>query len=274
MINLSDLQRKRDKTYSLSEFARLMGLCERKVQRLAHEGKIPGQYRKGERWRVRESSALGKLGTLGSLEALEKAVGKPLKSNDLRASFREAAGSIKSAVASPQMAAVEIWALRAALGIGCSYRELPHHLPEPDKSKLDMPLAEGIRSGALIQRDIARLLARKPELVGLIRDVLKAGEEQQVRSSRRGRSVGIMSLLAKQRGVSRSALYRELESMVPEGLRPMEWIRGILEPMATWVDTADKFEESHSQDEPPSSAAGEEEGFGVEKRFRRFSAYK
>ena len=280
MTVLSDLDsgNKTRRTYSLPQFARIMGLCERKVQRLAHEGKIPGQYRKGERWRVRESSALGKLGTRGSLEALEKAVGKPLKSNDLRASFREAAGSIKSAVASPQMAAVEIWALRAALGIGCSYRELPHHLPEPDKSKLDMPLAEGIRSGALVQRDIARLLARKPELVGLIRDVLKAGEEQQVRSSRRGRSVGIMSLLAKQRGVSRSALYRELESMVPEvipeGLRPMEWIRGILEPMATWVDTADKFEESHSQDEPPSSAAGEEKDFGVEKRFRRFTANK
>jgi len=251
-----------------------MGLCERKVQRLAHEGKIPGQYRKGERWRVRESSALGKLGTMGSLKALEKAGGRPLKSNDLRFSLREAAKSIKSAVASPQMAAVEIWALRAALEIGCSYRVLPRHLSEPDKSKLDMPLAEGIRSGALVQKDVAPLLEHNREFLGLIRDVLKARAEQQARSSQRERSVGIMGLIAKQRRVSRSALYRELESMVPEGLRPMEWIRGILEYMANWADTADQVGESFPRDEPPNSAAGGEEDFGVETYFGDLSAYK
>jgi hypothetical protein len=250
-----------------------MGLCGRKVQRLAHEGKIPGQYRKGKRWRVRESSALGKLGTMGSLEALEKAVGRPLKSKDLR-SFQQAAKSIKSAMASPQMAAVEIWALRAALEIGCASLELRRHLSEPDKSKLDMPLAEGIRSGALIQRDVAPFLEHNREFLGLIRDVLKARAEQQARSSQRERSVGIMGLIAKQRGVSRSALYRELDSMVPEGLRPMEWIRRILEQMANWADTADQVGESFPQDEPPNSALGGEEDFGVETYFGDLSAYK
>jgi hypothetical protein len=62
--------------------------------------------------------------------------------------------------------------------------------------------------------------------------------------------------------------------MVPEGLRPMEWIRRILEQMANWADTADQVGESFPQDEPPNSALGGEEDFGVETYFGDLSAYK
>jgi HAMP domain-containing protein len=253
-----------------------MGLCERKLQRLAHEGKIPGQYRKGKRWRVRSSayehSPLGELGTRGNLKRLEKAVGKSLESNELKQSFRKTAQSINSAMASPLMAAAEIWALRAAHEIGCARGELRLHMSESDELKLDMPLIQGIRSGALVQKDIAALLERKRVLLGLIRDALKARAEQKGRRTQRERSVGLMGLIAKHRGISRSNLYRELESIVPKGRRPMGWILGVLEEMDKWSETAGEAEELvYSGEHAASPAEGLED---LAESFGSFSIHR
>lgn len=276
MTNLSDSLRKRDTTYSLSEFARLMGLCERKLQRLAHEGKIPGQYRKGKRWRIRSNaykhSSLGELGTLGNRKRLEKAVGKSLISNKLKQSLKEAVQSTKLAMASPLMAAAEIWALRAAHEIGCARGELRLHLSESDELKLDMPIVEGIRSGALVQKDIAPILESNRVLLGLMRDALRARAEQKGRSSQRERSVGLMGLIASHRGISRSSLYRELKSIVPEELRPMGWILGVLERLDRWSETADEAEEpGPSNEQAVSPAEGLED---LEEYFGSFSAHR
>jgi hypothetical protein len=61
--------------------------------------------------------------------------------------------------------------------------------------------------------------------------------------------------------------------MVTEGLRPMEWIRRILENMANWADTADKVDEPSPQDQTLDSAE-EEEDFGVKEYFGGFCAHR
>jgi Helix-turn-helix domain len=258
------------RTYSLPEFARLMGICERKVQRLAHDEKIPGQYRKGKRWRVRESTALGKLGTGGSLMALGEAVGKPFSIfgkkdpgifETIKKTFRETPGVI----------AADIWYEREVRIKGCKPWDLDNHLSDSDKSKLSMPLFTGISSGSLIQRDIIPLL-KSVEHLRLLRDAVRARRKQQARSSQRKRSVGLMGLIAKERGVSRSSLYRELERIVPEGRSPLEWILGFLELMDQWSDTADKGKDLGPPDEPSASPA---EGLeNLEEYCEGFSAHR
>jgi hypothetical protein len=228
-----------------------MGLCERKVRRLAHKGKIPGQYRKGNRWRIRATPALGELGTLGSVEGLAKAVGRSLLSNNLKRSLRD--NSLNSFLLSPQVSAVMIKVNRDALEAGCE----PHHLrrrlksqvPEGEETYLDVPLAKGIKSGALIQKDIARLLEVKPEWVPLLAATLKATLTQRNQKTPRERSVGLMSLLAKVKGVSRSTLYRELADIVPKGELPLRWLRKVLSLLEKHNEAVNEARDTQEQEE-------------------------
>jgi Helix-turn-helix domain len=252
MTFLSDSQKKKRRTFSLPEFAKIMGLCERKVQRLAQEGKIPGQYRKGKRWRIRESSALGKLGTMGSLAVLGKAVGKSLFSSEFKQSLRKAAKAVHSGLSSPRVVAAGIWEQKAALRLGVEPHLLRFHLSEGDVLKLDMPLEEEGTFDKLTEKDIAPFL--HPEkthlipLIPLISAILATARKQQGRNKPRGRSVGVMTLLAKTKNVSRSKLYRELEDLVPEGQRPATWIQSLLKSLEKHCGTLDEKLDTQTQE--------------------------
>jgi len=247
MKKVSDSKRQ---TFSIPEFAKLMELCERTVRRLAHKGKIPGQYRKRNRWRIRATPALGKLGTFGSMQALEKAVGRSVLPNKLKRSLRDISLKFFS---SPEVAAAMIKVNRDALEVGCEPHQLRRHLkrqmPEGEETYLDVPLAKGIKSGALIQKDIHRLLETKPEWVSLFEATLKATLNQRNQKTPRGRGVGLMSLLAKVKGVSRSTLYRELKPIVPEGKPPLIWLRSVLELLEKHNEAVNEARDTQEQEE-------------------------
>ena len=198
--------------------------------------------------------------------ALGEAVGKSLMLKrsiltEIKKTFRENPGTI----------AADIWVEREAHIRGCEPMTLCDHLSDSDKSKFRMPLFIGISSGSLIQRDIIPLLKSK-EPIRLLLDALRARRKQQARSSQRERSVGLMGLIAKERGVSKSSLYRELERIVPEGRSPLEWILGVLELMDHWSDTADKGKDLEPSDEQAASPA---EGLeDLEEYFKDPSAHR
>lgn len=265
MSKLSGLQRK-PKTkgsYSLPEFAKKMGVCERTVQRLAKKGEIPGQYRRGKRWRIRESSDWESLGGLINVKENRKRSLFPTQLRELR----QAAKRLSTALQSSKVVAVDIWLCRKALQKNRRRFEAwelldeeAHSPSDPDRATLNKPLFEVVKAGLCLEQDVSGLLRDSPEMLPLLRDILNARLEQQTRGNQRQRSVGLIGLIAKQRGESRSALYRELKKQVPGGVRPLGRIQGILKELEKWAGTGDKFEDNAPPEEQADSYTGEFEG--------------
>jgi len=184
------------------------------------------------------------------MQALGKAVGRSVLPNKLKRSLRDISLKFFS---SPEVAAAMIKVNRDALEVGCEPHQLRRHLkrqmPEGEEIYLDVPLAKGIKSGALIQKDIHRLLETKPEWVSLFEATLKATLNQRNQRTPRGRSVGLMSLLAKVKGVSRSTLYRELKPIVPEGKPPLIWLRSVLELLEKHNEAVNEARDTQEQEE-------------------------